>query len=196
MDFWPALFWLNRRAVLWVESVPSPAKSKILSEIKVRMEHFYVFATNFCTSGFLSFCWITICSLGYIHLDADAKWEPVCVQRAAAGQSINMVPCPPPLCFQTDYNQNKFLWGMSERIMDNFLLSRKSHSLLRVSPAALRTSRCGKTRAAKESVWIGTRTAGSVITTWLLLRVKAAPSKCPPWASVGHTSSVRSVTHN
>lgn len=36
-------FWLNRRAVLWVESVPTPAKSKMLSEIKVRMGHFFSF---------------------------------------------------------------------------------------------------------------------------------------------------------
>lgn len=188
LDFSPALILIEQEdgSVGGVCSHPCKKQNAVRDQGE-NGTFFSVFATNFSTFGLLSFGWITnSCLLVYIHLDADAKWDPVCVQSAPAGQSINMVlhssplhPQPPPSCTQTDYNQNKFLWGLSEQIMDNFLLSRKSHSLLCVSPAALQTSRCGKTRAAKESVWIGTRTAGSVITTRPLRGVKAAPS-CPP----------------
>lgn len=177
-------FWLNRRVVLWVESVPTPAKSKILSEIKVRMGHFF----SFCYQ--LLHIWVVVIWLNhefmFSSLHTPGRWCKVrpCLCAKCTSWTVyqhgTSLLSPSPPCFQTDYNQNKFLWGVSERIMDNFPLSRKSHSLLRVSLAALRTSRFGKTRAAKESVWIGTRAAGSAITTRPLLRVKAAPSKCPP----------------
>lgn len=45
------MFWTNRRVVLWVDSVPSPGKSKILAEIKVRRDYFTVWLHFFSTSG-------------------------------------------------------------------------------------------------------------------------------------------------
>lgn len=33
------IFVTNRRVILWVDSVPSPGKSKILSDIKVRLHY-------------------------------------------------------------------------------------------------------------------------------------------------------------
>lgn len=99
MDFWPA--WTGGRFCGW-SLFPPLQKAKYCQRSRWEWDIFSVFATNFSTFGFLSFGWITnSCFLVYIHLDADAKWDPVCVQSAPAGQSINMVlhssPCQPPL---------------------------------------------------------------------------------------------------
>lgn len=48
------LFWTNRRVILWVDSVPSPGKSRILSEIKVRLNNPTLFLTECIIFLFIS----------------------------------------------------------------------------------------------------------------------------------------------
>lgn len=86
---------LNRRVVLWVDSVPSPGKSKILSEFKVRLEyslHSRCIKINLCSLIVSSVViMMYLCDPVCHQLDPHAEREHSHVQSAAHGQHIDMV---------------------------------------------------------------------------------------------------------
>lgn len=183
-----------------MESVPSPAKSKILSEFKVRMEHLMRHIgplqchQDSAQFGLLSFDWVISCL--FSSLRTARRWRSV--RSRPCAKSSSWTACrhgttPHSPRFQTDYNKrkNKFLWGVTERITDNFPLIWEKPLTAPCLPAARQTLRCGKTRAAKECIRIRMRAAGSAIITRTVLRTPAHPSSHPLLASVDRTSSVR-----
>lgn len=68
----------NRKVILWVDSIPTPGKSKIMSEIKVRTENTEVSGVPF----FYFLSWRVSSSTGGQKSDPDRDEEIVCGQKA------------------------------------------------------------------------------------------------------------------
>lgn len=148
-------------------------------------------ATKFCTIWPLVILVESSCSSfpDSVRLDANAVWDHVGVERAAAGQPIDMVQRLTRFYREIIVSENKFLRGVTGQIMGNSrLIWTKPLSALCL-PAARRMPQRGKTRAAKNCIRIRMRAAGSAIIT--VLRMPARPNNHPALASVGRTSSVR-----